>query len=128
MSNDANPFHSYTAGGPYTVTLVATGPCGTSTSMKNIVISKVTGINQFTPLTVITRYDQYGKNLTVSLSELPSSMGQISVYSLQGKLIASESMNTLSKTIHLGNIAAGSYIVRVQTPNGFGATRIAVTE
>ena len=55
-------------------------------------------------------------------------MGQISVYSLQGKLIASESMNTLSKTIHLGNIAAGSYIVRVQTPNGFGATRIAVTE
>ncbi len=128
-SSDTNPVHSYTVVGTYTVTLVATGPCGTSTSTQTLNIKDVsTGINQFIPIKVLTHYDQYGKNLTVTLSELPASSAGITIYNLQGQLILSTSMNSSSKVIPMSDIAAGSYIVRVQTPNGSGATRIAVIE
>jgi PKD repeat protein len=122
-----NPSHVF-APGTHTVTLTATGPCGTSASSKTLTIKDIsTGIAQLhNTIQIDTRHDQLNNQLTVTLSSLPTSGGMVSVYNLQGKVIVSERITSLSNAISLGDIAAGSYIVRVQTQNAAGSTRIAV--
>lgn len=126
-SNVLNPSHVF-AVGTHTVTLTANGPCGTSTSSKSITIKDIsTGIAQlYNTIQIDTRYDQLNNHLTVSLSSLPASGGSVAIYNLQGKVIVSDRITSLSNVISLGDIAAGSYIVRIQTQYGAGSTRIAV--
>lgn len=126
-SNVLNPSHTFQVG-TYTVTLTANGPCGTSTSSKSITVRDIsTGITQLNNTVQIdTRYDQLNGQLTVSFKSLPASGGVVSIYNLQGRKIVSERITSLSNLISLGDIAAGSYIVRVQTENGAGSSRIAV--
>lgn len=122
-----NPSHTFQVG-TYTVTLTGTGPCGTATSSKTITIKDITtGIAQlYNTVQIDTRYDQLNGLLTVSVAALPASGGFVSIYNLQGKKIVSERITSLSSILSLGDIAAGSYIVRVQTENGAGSARIAV--
>lgn len=126
-SNVMNPSHTF-AVGTHTVTLTANGPCGTSTSTKTITIKDITtGIDQsFDAIKIDARYDQLNSNLMVSLSSLPSSDATLAIYNLQGKMILFKQITSLLNVISLGDIAAGSYIVRVQTEHTTGSTRIAV--
>lgn len=122
-----NPSHTFQVG-TYTVTLTANGPCGTATSSQTITIRDIsTGIAQvYNAIHIDTRYDQLNDHVTVSLSSLPASGGMIAIYNLQGKIIVSERITSLSKVVSLGDLAAGSYIVKIQTESGSGSTRIAV--
>lgn len=126
-SNVLNPSHMF-AVGSHTVTLTANGPCGTSSSSKTITIRDIsTGIAQVdNTIQLDARYDPLNNQLLLSVSSLPASGGLVSVYNLQGRKMVDANIRSLSNTISLDGLAAGSYLVRIQTANGASSARFAV--
>ncbi|MGL4597730.1 MAG: PKD domain-containing protein, partial [Bacteroidia bacterium] len=127
--NSANPTHTYTVNGTYTVTLTVTGPCGIETFTQVIVISEV-GIQDQDLANSLSLYPNPNSGqFTLSFAFESASDVIIDVIDIRGASVYQESLNGITsynKEISLNNAEAGLYFVRIQTTNGIVTKKIVV--
>jgi len=108
-STQQNPMHTYAAAGNYTVCLTATSTCGTDSSC-----GTVTAIFNSISELDLTSIDLYPNPTTDLLTvELPNKQTVLSIYSAQGKLIASYTANG-NTNIPTANLASGLYFMKIE--------------
>ena len=123
-STSQNPTHTYVNTGTYTVTLMVAGPCGNSTTTQTVTITTV-GVNEVASVNVNAFYNSSEQMLNVILPG--SANATLEVYNAVGaKIFAESGVNVASKQIGLNGLANGTYMVRVITANGIGATKFVV--
>jgi acetyl esterase/lipase len=105
-STEQNPIHTYSENGEYTVTLTTTSTNGCSKeSTQNITIDFL-GINELVQnLTIISPFNE---TLMLNSSD---NIGQIEIYSLDGKLIYTDNIVDKSISIDASNWHSGIYIL-----------------
>ncbi len=129
LDNSANPTHTYTVNGTYTVTLTVTGPCGTETYTQVIVISEVGIQDQDLANSLSLFPNPNGGQFTLSFAFESASDVIIDVIDIRGARVYQESLNGITgynKEISLTNAEAGLYFVRIQTTNGVVTKKIVV--
>ncbi len=129
-STSANPSHSYTAAGTYTVILTAT--LGNCTATDTIIIEVLNGVG-LGDEELLNAVDVYPNpsngefNVNFKLSE--SKDVEIRVYNAIGSLIEVISLNNVSnynQVLNLGGQAEGFYFINIQTKDGVITKRVSL--
>ena len=121
-STDEDPFHIYATGGVYTVTLTATGPCGTD-------------VSTFTVELVINSLDELSANiemfpnpatdlLTLNADQVLDA--SIEVYNVAGKLVLTDNIQGTTKSINVSNLEKGMYMIKITNDEGSSIQRLIV--
>jgi len=118
-SSDVSPAHTYAAAGTYTVTLTATGDCGTEVISQTIVVTGNAAIENLSGITIYPNPSDGMFNISWS-----GSMGNnvtFGVYEIAGRKlfdIPNEMlMNNQNIRIDLTNYATGIYLLRINNNN-----------
>jgi PKD repeat protein len=123
-STAQDPSHTYTAVGTYTVTLTTTDSCGSVTTTQTVTITTV-GVNEVVSHDVKAFYNATEQTLNVTMPG--SANAAVEVYNAVGaKIYAETGVNIATKVISLNSLAEGTYMVRVITAKGIGATKFVV--
>lgn len=116
-STDENPSYSYAANGTYTVTLVATGPCGDSTVTQTVEMTTVGVDNGLARFVSIYPNPSNGE-FTVSFSEMNASQVTVSVYNVHGQEILSEvsdqTVGNFTTDMDISNHPEGTYLLKIE--------------
>lgn len=129
LDNSANPAHTYTVNGVYTVTLTVTGPCGTVTYTQTITISDVGVGDNDLENSLIIYPNPNGGEFTVSFNFAEAKDVTITLTDVAGREITRmQEYNLLTFTRELGSegLANGIYFVSITTADGTVTRRISV--
>lgn len=116
-SMDENPSYTYAANGTYTVTLVATGPCGDSTVTQTVEMTTVGVDNGLSRFVSIYPNPSNGK-FTVAFSEMNASQVTVSVYNVHGQEILNEvsdqTVGNFTEDMDISNHPEGTYLLKIE--------------
>lgn len=113
MSSVQNPLHNFTSAGVFEVALVACNNncspllCDTSTVEINVQ-DTVSSVFNLGPVSSLKIYPNPG-NQVISIDPFPPLGSVISIYALQGQLIARKSPDSVTGDIDISGIPAGAY-------------------
>lgn len=129
LNNTANPSHTYSANGTYTVTLTVTGPCGTDTYTQIITISQV-GLQDNDLANSLSLFPNPNDGaFTISFDFSKAKDVTIEVLDVTGRIVYSEQENAITsynKQIDLANAQSGMYTVRIITTEGVVIQKIVI--
>ncbi|HEU4718877.1 MAG TPA: T9SS type A sorting domain-containing protein [Bacteroidia bacterium] len=129
LNNTANPSHTYTANGTYTVTLTVSGPCGTDTYTQVVVITQV-GIQDPDLASSLSLYPNPNDgNFTLSFDFTKQKDVTIQVLDVTGRIVYSEEDHNISsynKQLGLAGAGSGIYFVRIITDEGVTTQKIVI--
>lgn len=116
-SMDENPSYSYAANGTYTVTLVATGPCGDSTVTQTVEMTTVGVDNGLSRFVQVYPNPSNGE-FTVAFSEMNASQVTVSVYNVHGQEILNEvsdqTVGTFTANMDISTHPEGTYLLKIE--------------
>lgn len=120
ISTEANPTHTYAAGGQYQVTLTATNACGS----KAVTLDVTAGANGTEDIPGISRFEVFPNpnsgNFVLLMDGMPQAeMLELSFVNVLGQRIFHERADFrtghISKDFSFSNLAAGVYILQVKS-------------
>ncbi|HCQ14946.1 MAG TPA: hypothetical protein DIU20_01715 [Cryomorphaceae bacterium] len=120
--------HTYNANGTYTVVLTATGPCGTQTLSKTIIVAGI-GLDENAIARGMTIYpNPVQSKMQLELHNRTGSSIDIRILAMDGKEVYRKSEKELNGdsqwTLDLGKLAKGVYILEVTTENSVMRERL----
>ena len=123
-SNEANPVHTYSTSGSYTVTLTVTNDCGAATLEQTINVITV-GVQDVPWLRDFEVYPNPGAGLfTVELIGEPQRELEVALYNALGQRLRSEvvdfSGGSLTKVLDYSSLPSAGYTLRI---TGAGASQ-----
>ncbi len=119
-STDANPSHTYTVNGPYTVTLIASNSCGSDTITSTVNISGIVGVINVNDIHNVSVYPNPANDLlNVEINSALAANATISIHDISGRVLNSYSIDQLQKNgnqyhISTADLNAGIYFLNVQ--------------
>ncbi len=121
-STAANPVHTYTANGTYTVVLTTTNSCGTSTASQQVTVTGV-GINDDPSVKSLNIYpNPASQHVIISFDMTKQENVTIEIISVSGQVVHISNDRNIAgkfeKKINLNELASGVYTVRISTSNG----------
>jgi PKD repeat protein len=129
VNNTANPTHTYTVNGTYTVTLTVTGPCGSDTYTQVITISQV-GLQDADLSNSLSLFPNPNDGkFTLSFDFTKAKDVTIQVLDVTGRIVYSDEqkgITSYNKQVGLENAESGMYSVRIITTEGVVTEKIVV--
>lgn len=115
-----NPTHTYSTGGTYTVTLIAT-KCGLSDTVVKSLTTATTGIQE----QIRDEFFIYPNpsNTGLFFIETKNEVNQVLVYSVQGKLVESVSLSSTNIPLDLSHLTKGIYLLKIE---GRGVKKVVI--
>lgn len=119
-STDANPSHTYTQSGTYTVTMIATSACGSDTATANVTVV-VSGVELQANEKYVRAYPNPNNglfNLTLQLTNTDNV--NINVYNVNGQIVHTQKLgfvNNENLAIDLSTLSPGIYNINIQGQN-----------
>ncbi len=119
-STDANPTHTYTQSGTYTVTMIATSACGSDTATANVTVV-VSGVELQANEKYVRAYPNPNNglfNLTLQLTNTDNI--NINVYNVNGQVVHTQKLgyvNNENLAIDLSTLSPGIYNINIQGQN-----------
>ena len=131
-SEEANPFHSYSADGFFTVTLITSNAAGSDTLIKPnfMAVGDTSNIDTTTSTSIITHAFQSTKaypNPTTGIISLDTdltNLESISIYNNMGSLIEVISTKDTAKSIDLASLPNGLYHLKLSSQKGISSTSV----
>ena len=124
-----NASGTYTANGTYTVTLVVSNACGTDTLTQQVTVAGI-GMAEIALNNSFEVFPNPAKGkVSVAFTLLYANAATVELLDLSGRVIWSESAQvngTYRKDISLDALAAGVYLVRVNSADGVATKRLIV--
>lgn len=125
-----NTQHTYTSNGTYNVSLVVTGHCGTDSLTQTVTVQGI-GLDESLLGRSLKLYPNPTKGeVNISFSTASSADVMISVSSLSGQLISSESYSNTNgqfdRSIDLSGLPKGVYLLQVQSGDDISVRRLIV--
>ncbi len=119
----ANPTHTYTANGTYTVTHVVTNSCGSDSVIASVQVTNV-GVNTVSLDGQVSLYPNPAADFVTVENTAAQAMKTIRILDVAGSLV-SEVKATGSKTqrLDVSSLASGTYLVRIELEGGAVALR-----
>ncbi len=115
-STDENPTVNFSNNGSFVVTLVVNNNGCESTSSTTIMVSGVS--EQLSNLVTVYPNPTQGK-LFIDLSRIADQKAQLTIYNSLGQAVSAQTVNTGTVAqAELFNLAAGAYVVHIQTKEG----------
>jgi PKD repeat protein len=108
-SNEANPLHTFTTNGTYTVQLIGEGPCGSDTSSVQIVVNSANNEELSGKVNIAT----IGNN-SFKISGI-SNLSQFQVYDLTGRAVAFEKLHQSEDETVLKLANAGVFFLTISS-------------
>jgi hypothetical protein len=128
-STSANPSHTYTTNGTYTVTLTATGPCGIDTYTLTVTITQV-GLQDNDLSQTLSLYPNPNDgNFTLAFDFTTQKDVLIEVMDMSGRIIFKDQENNImsyNKQIGLESAESGMYFVRITTTEGVVTQKVTI--
>jgi PKD repeat protein len=113
-SDTPNPLHTYDSSGEYNVCLTATDPCGTATFCDTLNIV-VTDVKEF-PAQLVRLFPNPAGQEAWLMAPI-SAVGQVTLYDVNGREVAEWVMASKELRIPLAPYPAGTYILKLETPD-----------
>jgi hypothetical protein len=125
--NSANPSHTYTQNGTYTITLIVTGICGNDTITQTVTITQV-GLQDVDLQNTLQVYPNPNGGLFTVQFELSTAKDvHVEVLDVQGRKVIeqrAESVLSYREQVDLGTAESGVYVLRIITTDGVATQRI----
>ena len=119
-----SPIHTYAQSGKYTTCVTAVNGCGSSTSCKNLYV--VTDVNDPEGRDIIRIYpNPVGRELMVEGVQMGT---LLQVFDLPGRLIGNQTATGELTKMNVGDLPAGSYLLRCVDKEGRSISKIFVKE
>lgn len=115
-----NPTHTYSTGGTYTVTLIA-NKCGLSDTIVKSLTTATTGILEQTKDAFLVYPNPNNNGLF--FIETNNQVNQVTIYSVQGKLIESISLLSNNSPLNLSHLNKGIYLLKIE---GIGVKKVII--
>ena len=116
-STDVSPSYTYTANGSVTVTLIATGPCGSDTTTQVIELTAV-GVDLGLARLIQVYPNPSNGLFTVSFSEISAQNVSVSVFNVHGQEVLRQSpdqtVGSFKANLDLNDQPNGSYLLKVE--------------
>jgi PKD repeat protein len=110
-SSEKSPVHTYMRTGTYYVTLTATNNCGANASQKLVQITRTTPTIDVDLSKTMQLYpNPTSENLTLLLSEIPSSTLSLKITDMLGQIVHQQSITETSTPINISTLSSGMYI------------------
>lgn len=119
-STDANPSHTYTQSGTYTVNMIATSTCGSDTATQDVTVV-VSGIALQANEKYVRAYPNPNNglfNLTLQLTSADNIL--INVYNANGQIVHTQKLGYINNdnvSLDLSTLSPGIYNVNIQGQN-----------
>ena len=113
----ADPTHTYTANGNYTVTLIVTNACTSDTITKQIFVTGIGITEQMNGQTMIVYPNPANEFINVKAEGFVNGNGKLSVYDASGRIVYNTNMSSDFITIDLTALEAGMYIIELKSDN-----------
>ena len=112
-----NPSHTYVANDTLTVTLIATGPCGSDTLTQTVEVSSV-GIDKGLARFIRIYPNPSNGAFTVSFSEMNAQTVAVSVYTIHGQEVVREvsdkTVGNFNTQMDISNQPDGTYLLKIE--------------
>jgi len=132
VSTDENPTYTYATPGTYTVTLIATSPCGNDTLTQNVVATP-NGIEDFVPAIgdVMAYPNPFNGETTIAVILNENTNMNVTVFNMEGKMIANLYNGKAVEGLHnlkfdAQEQAAGLYFARIVTDKSTRTVKLIV--
>ncbi|MFT4535737.1 MAG: PKD repeat protein [Saprospiraceae bacterium] len=113
-SEEENPIHTYGSNGTYEVILTVTNQCG-EVETSNSYIINVNAVTEADFGNMKVYPNPASDYLTISIENTLRDDIKLSIIDVQGKIIASEVINTSNHTINTTNLLNGTYMLRLSS-------------
>jgi len=132
ISTAESPSYTYTATGPYVVTLSADSlGCSVSSVSKTVTINICIGIEESWLSSHVEMYPNPTRGLvTLNFKDIDSKTGVVGIYDVTGKLAVEEQISVAGnaqKVMDLTSLADGVYFVKIQLGDGVMMRKLNVT-
>jgi PKD repeat protein len=114
-STQTNPSNSYANDGTYTVTLTATGPCGTATANQVVIVTTV-GAGEPSWMESFRVFpNPAAENIVLEMDDPAFSPEAIRLLDAQGRVVHHWEGAFLTKTLSTAGLPSGIYFLEIQT-------------
>lgn len=125
----ANATFNFPVEGNYNVMLIAYNGCGADTTISNIYVDKLSGINENNISTFNLYPNPAGDNVAILLNATQPINGKLQIVNTLGQVVYADRLNfnsTYTKTIDVSSFASGLYMVSLQTGQGSVGRKLVV--